>query len=74
MQHEHFEGRSAKFFTDGDDIVVKANCREVGGRLTTPVRYGIWITFEVADQAGIDVYASVAARIQQRAQVRTHVR
>lgn len=67
LQHDVFEGERAVAFIDGDDVVVRVNCREdAPGLGEKKVPYALAITLEVAEEIGIDIYAEVRERVQQR--------
>ena len=68
MQHEVFEGRDAAAFQDGDDMIVKINCRNDAGEIVQPVRFGLAVTLEVAENLllSIPIYEEVRDRIAVR--------
>ena len=68
VQHEVFEGSDAVAFQDGDDLIVKVNCREDAGAIVAPVRFGLVVTLEVAEDLmlPIPVYEEVQERIAVR--------
>ena len=57
------EGTSATPFQDGDAIVIKVNCRADAGEIIQPIRYGLAVTLEVAEELGIPIYAEVRNRL-----------
>ena len=63
VQHEVLEGTSAIPFQDGDAIVIKVNCRADAGEITQPIRYGLAVTLEVAEELGIPIYEEVRNRL-----------
>ena len=63
VQHEVLEGTGATPFQDGDAIVVKVNCRADAGEIIQPIRYGLAVTLEVADELGIPIYEEVRNRL-----------
>lgn len=69
LQHDTFEGESAAAFIDGEDIVVRVSCREDAPGLEDSVSYAIALTLEVTDALGVDIYAEVRERVQQRLRV-----
>lgn len=78
LQHEIFEGESAAAFVDGAFLRLRVSCREdAGGLGDTPVRYGLAVSLEAAEnvQVGlvnpVTLYDDVLARI--RAAVRVSV-
>lgn len=70
IQHEVFEGEDAMAFTDGDQIIVKVNCRNDAGEIVKPVHFGMVVTLEVPEVSlfPIPIYQEVRDRIQIRAQ------
>ncbi len=69
LEHATFEGESAAAFVDGEEIVVRVSCREDAPGLEGKVPYAIAVTLEVAESIGIDIYAEVRERVQQRLQI-----
>lgn len=63
IQHEVFTGDSASTYEDGTDLVIKVLCKKED-KLTTPVKYVLMATLEVAPETGLPIYQEVAARIQ----------
>lgn len=63
VQHEVFKGSSASAYEDGADLVIKVLCKKED-KLTTPVKYVLMATLEVAPETGLPIYQEVAARIQ----------
>ena len=49
VQHEVFEESQAVAFQDGDEMVVKVNCRNDAGEILEPIRFGLVVTLEVAE-------------------------
>ena len=66
VQHEVLEGNGAVPFQDGDNIVIKVNCRSDAGPITEPIRYGLAVTLEVAEHLDIPIYQEVRDRIGVR--------
>ena len=68
LQHEVFEGSDAVAFQDGDDLIVKVSCRKDAGDIVEPVRFGLAVTLEVAEDllVPIPVYEEVRERIAVR--------
>ena len=73
VQHEVLEGKNAIPYQDGENIVVKVNCRGDAGDITDPVRYGLAVTLEVAEANNITIYQEVRDRLTVRAPIRTGV-
>ena len=65
VQHEVLEGSDAVDFQDGDDIVIKVNCRNDAGEILEPVRFGLVVTLEVseASRLSVPIYAEVRKRL-----------
>ena len=63
VQHEILEGGNATAFQDGDAIVIKVNCRADAGVITQPIRYGLAVTLEVAEDLNIPIYEEVRDRL-----------
>ncbi len=64
VQHEILEGERAADFKDGDDIVIKVNCRADAGDIPEPIRYGLTVTMEVAED--IPIYQEIQDRLYVR--------
>jgi len=66
VQHEIFEGSEAVAIQDGDEIVIKVNCREDAGSITQPIRFGMAMTLEVFDATlfPISIYQEVLTGIR----------
>lgn len=64
MQHEVLEGERAADFQDGDAIVIKVNCRSDADKIPEPIRYGLAVTLEVAED--IAIYQEVRDRLYVR--------
>lgn len=61
IQHEAFEGDSAANFEDGSSIKITiGRKRDV---ITTPVKYMLMVTLEVAEASGLPIYEEVKARL-----------
>jgi hypothetical protein len=63
VQHEIFEGDRAVPFADGDALVIKVNCRQEAGKITSPVPYGLVVSLEVAEGIDIAIYEEIRSRI-----------
>ncbi len=59
--HVHYEGDSAVSFVDNGRLGFRVFCREQGGTLDQPIRYGLAITIEAG--MGIPVYQEVRQRL-----------
>jgi hypothetical protein len=71
VQHEIFEGERILPFTDGESLEIKINCRrDAGSRLTSPIRYGLVVSLEVAKGIDIPIYNEIRTRITPPIQIR----
>lgn len=68
LQHEIFIGESPIVWND-DDLIIKVNCKEDAGKVSTAIPYCLFVTFEVAEGFDVDLYAEVSAKIRQRIQI-----
>lgn len=66
VQHEVLEADEAVDFQDGDNIIIKVNCRADSGDIPEPIRYALAVTLEVAEGIDIPIYQEVRTRIRQR--------
>ena len=69
VQHEVLEGDEAVAFKDGDTVTIKVNCRADAGDIPAPIRYGLAVTLEVAEEIDIPIYQEVRDRIAIRVPV-----
>ena len=69
LQHEVFEGSDAVAFGDGENIVVKINCRSDASDIIAPVHYGLAVTLEVAQGVSLPIYQEVRDRLAVRVAV-----
>lgn len=70
LQHEIWEGEAAAVFADGEDLVIRVNCREDGGKLQGSIRYGLAVSIEAAEELQLPIYEEVRAVIAIQEQVR----
>ena len=63
VQHEILEGRREVLLQDGDNIVIKVNCRAEAGEITEPIRYGLAATLEIAETIDLPIYQEVRDRL-----------
>lgn len=61
--HERRTGEKATVFVDDGRIFLRLSCRATAGELREPVPYALAVSFEVALEAGIDVYDEIRARV-----------
>ena len=64
IQHEVFEGEQRTVFSDDDALAIQVNASEQAAGFNRPVRYGLAISLEVAENIDVPVYAEVAAKIR----------
>lgn len=70
VQHEILEGHRAALFQDGDNLVIKVNCRADAGEITEPVLYGLAATLEIAETIDLPIYQEVRDRLAVRVRPR----
>ena len=68
LQHEIFTGENPLVWND-DDIIIKVNCKEEASKLKAAIPYCIFVSFEIAEGFGVDLYADVTAKIRQRIKI-----
>lgn len=61
IQHEIFEGDAAANFEDGKTIKITIGRKR--DTITTPVKYMLMVTLEVAEDSGLPIYEEVKARL-----------
>lgn len=66
LQHGVFEGNLANEIIDGDELLIKVNCREDAGKIDKPILYGLFVSLEVKQEVNIAIYDEVRTRIQPR--------
>ena len=68
LQHEVFEWRDAVAIQEGDNLTVKVSCRSDADDIFEPVRFGLAVTLEVAEDLllPIPIYEEVRERIAVR--------
>jgi hypothetical protein len=71
LQHEIFYDQSAIVWGEDDGLTIKVNCREDAIGLNESIRYALFVTFEIASQHNIDVYARVAQKIKPMEMIRS---
>ena len=71
MQHEVLEGNRAVPYQDGENIIIKVNCRADAGDIKEPIRYGLAVTLEVAEDVNIPVYQEIRNRLSIRVPVQS---
>ena len=66
LQHEVLEGDAAIPFQDGDDLVIKVNCRADAGPIDEPIKYALAVTLEVAEGIDLPIYQEIRDRLAIR--------
>ena len=68
LQHEVFRGTDAEPIMDGDEIIIKVNCRKDADKIPQPVRFGLAVTLEVLESMllPIPIYEEVRERMAVR--------
>ena len=69
MQHEIFFGENPIVWNDDDNLIIKVNCKEEASKIKTAIPYSLFVSFEIAEGFGVDLYADVSAKIRQRIQI-----
>lgn len=74
VQHQVFQGKTAVPFEDGENLVIKVNCREDAGVIQKPICYGLAVTLEVLDGTHIPMFPiSIYQEVRERLAVRVSV-
>lgn len=68
LQHEIFTGESPIVW-NRENLVIKVSCKDDAMKIKTSIPYCLFVSFEVAEGIGLDVYADVSAQIRQRVQI-----
>lgn len=66
VQHEVLEGEKAVDFQDGETLLLKVNCRADADDIPEPIRYGLAVTLEVAENIDVAIYQEVKDRLAIR--------
>ena len=68
VQHEVLEGIDAVDFQEGDEMIVKVNCRNDAGEILAPIRFGLVVTLEVPESLllPVPIYDEVRQRLAVR--------
>ena len=69
LQHEIFIGESPEVWNN-DEISIKVNCKEDAGSFKSVIPYCMFVSFEVAEGQGIDLYTDVKTKIRQKVPVK----
>jgi hypothetical protein len=75
IQHEIFYGDSAIVWEPNNYIDIKVNCKDDAEKYFKPVNYGLFVTFEVAEEVAerlnMDIYTDVVSKIREAVPVTT---
>ena len=63
LQHEVLKGENAVVFNDGDEFVIKVNCRADAGPIENPIKYALAVTLEVAEGVNIPIYREILDKL-----------
>lgn len=69
LQHEIFEGKSENSIQEGDEMIIKVNCRKDASDILEPIRFGLTVTLEVAENLPfypVSIYEEVRERLSMR--------
>ena len=73
VQHQVFEGTEAAGYIDGSALTINVDCRSDGGRLQTPVRYGLAASLEVGPTVRSDIHNEIRSRLSQQVRATARV-
>ena len=71
VQHEVFEDSRAIPFEDGENLVIKVNCRKDAAAFSEPIRYGLAVTMEAME--GVEISIPIYQEVRERLGVRIPV-
>ena len=63
IQHEVFEGNKASTFVEGDNLVIKVDCKKEEA-LRGPIKYFLMATIEVKETSRLPIFQEIRDRIQ----------
>ncbi|MGP8291144.1 S8 family peptidase [Vreelandella zhanjiangensis] len=64
LQHEVFDGEQAYPFVDGDNLVIKVNCRKEAAEIDASIPYGIVVSLEVREGVELPIYEEIRDRVR----------
>ena len=70
VQHLRYQGTGADAYIEDSVLKIQVNCREDAVKLTENVKYGLAVTFELIDNATINIYNEIKQRIAQKIQIK----
>ena len=74
VQHEVFEGEDAIVIANGDQLLLKVNCRADAGKLNRSIKYGFAATLEVGEGINVPIFDEVQAGIRTAIELATQAR
>ncbi len=69
VQHEVFVNERAIAVVDTENVTVKVNCRQNAAAIVEPVKYALFVTYEVSEALNADIYAEIAAKVQPHTEI-----
>ena len=73
VQHEIYEQILPNAVLDGDTIKIKVNCLQNAAKIAEPVKYALFVTYEIEDVVSSDIYSEIAERVALASEVKTDV-
>ncbi len=70
LQHEIFEKDNVVVVGDNDVLKLKIICKDDAGKISKPIKYGLFVTMEIMDPIDIDIYNEIRQRIRPQIQLR----
>jgi hypothetical protein len=70
LQHQVFEGSTARAFDDGDVIKIKVSCAEDAGKLKEVVPYALAVTLEIAEPTTLKIFNEIKNRIRLKVKIK----
>lgn len=64
VQHEIFDIKRAVDLTQKETANIHVYCREGAGKIETPIRYGLAVTFEINPESEIEIYQKIKERLE----------
>jgi len=70
IQHEIFEGSVKESLQDGNETIIKINCRKEVGEITNSIRFGLAVTVEIIEDIlfPVPIYEEIRNRLSARIQ------
>ena len=73
VQHEIYEQILPNAVLDGDTIKIKVNCLQNAAKIAEPVKYALFVTYEIENVVSSDIYSEIAERVALASEVKTDV-